>query len=473
MTFRRIVVILVVIWIMKQVYNWIWPSPVEHFKTSYKEQWNQDVEKAYTKQDHLELAWLYHNAPIQRVNSINTAIEHYNGALVLGSTEALYQLGKIYLHGIPEVLDPDLDKAEKCFRQLYSTGDNWQRALAHDALDYLMNEYKSKYGSWVNLHRQWEPEITRQVKHEMVAPVIIQLHKTTEQEPLRYHQKRNNKQQNQIHRNTTQRQNQHTDAPIQPTRRVKPPVNHKRRTTFLSPIIHDIDENNGNLVNIRNDQHNVHDTGVVNSIKVTINKLHDTTDQVIDKERAVSDIRSYIQECSTLNETQREYANKVLDRMESNNDLITSVDKKETDILQIVYNRIKHPDNSDNQQTLMENLVENLAASVENENIVCPSGRVSRLVDALNTIDTHVSIKPDWAFRQEMLGRASKLRQELLEKQDESTQNDIDQGIERPEFDNLYKHQLLTEFQRDYVDTGLLSDTKLQAELDQWIDHVV
>src|SRR5215210_4071851 len=134
----RWLVMLVIVLVALEAWHWLSDDPKEELTVSpsYEERWENNLEKANSS---WEKGWLLHNAPVQTVETIDGAIQYYHDALKSGSTQALYPLGQIYLHGIPGVLDPDLDKANFYLRQLKHHGGGWESAMAEEALDHVMN----------------------------------------------------------------------------------------------------------------------------------------------------------------------------------------------------------------------------------------------------------------------------------------------------------------------------------------------
>jgi hypothetical protein len=129
---------------------------------------------------------------------------------------------------------------------------------------------------------------------------------------------------------------------------------------------------------------------------------------------------------------------------------VSSLNLTESEVLAKVWNATHVVGDPNETGLRREMLVKRLAEGWEEGS--CTSGRVARVVDSLSTFDQRVNLRPAWAIRQELLGRASVLAQQ--------------------EHDRPLKEVLQETFTKEYVDTGLVPDYLLKAELEDWGDHV-
>ena len=234
------------------------------------------------------------------------------------------------------------------------------------------------------------------------------------------------------------------------------------------------------FIEIKDDKHNVHDSVLVKTVSKAIDTLKKNTQIKFDKTTSIRDIRTFIINTPSISPDRRENAIRVLDRIEMNNDLLTSANTTEVDVLHLVWNRIHNDVNKDNEQALKENLVDELSEAVEHGNIVCTTGRVNRIIDSINTIDPEISIKPKWALQKEMVEKAGKILQDFLEKLSEEDRGDFESLEPTPEqerknevLSGRIKEEIRKEFRETYVNGGILTDETLNAELNQWIDTIV
>ena len=143
----------------------------------------------------------------------------------------------------------------------------------------------------------------------------------------------------------------------------------------------------------RSDSQNVHDSGVVRSISVSLSKLPEPHLSPTDALGAARRM------C-----TGKPGAMAVIDQMERNTTPLTSVGMTETEVLRRVVSRIEAA-NEDKRKDMSTMLALELQACADGN--TCSGGRVARVVDSLSVLDEAVVIKPSWALRQEMMALAS------------------------------------------------------------------
>lgn len=227
---------------------------------------------------------------------------------------------------------------------------------------------------------------------------------------------------------------------------------------------------------IRNDSHNAHDHGIVNSIKNAIRILRGKTHLNKSIPESLHEIRMYISE-NTQGDRQRD-AIRVLDRIESNTDEYGGLGISEPEALSLVWNRI-HMFGNDQHINLKSNLINELSEAVEHGNVVCSTGRFNRIVDSLNGIDPDVVIKPKWVLNQEMLSKAAKIREETLASASKHQVDAVNELKPTPEqeqlassFDETLKKNILSQLQQEYVGTGALEQKIFDSEVNKWIDSI-
>ena len=192
----------------------------------------------------------------------------------------------------------------------------------------------------------------------------------------------------------------------------------------------------------RSDSQNVHDSTVVKAVKAALDKLSPSP---ISTEDTLVQVRASLKS---------EDAHRGLDLMERNTAPLTALNMREVEVLRKVWGRIQEePEGSKAKDDMVEMLGSRLAECGKEAS--CASGRVGRVVDALSTFDERVKLRPLWALRQEMLSKASVLR-------DQRPPNDL-----RP-----LKDVLREAFKRDYVDEGLTTMTVVDSELAAWGDDL-
>lgn len=198
-------------------------------------------------------------------------------------------------------------------------------------------------------------------------------------------------------------------------------------------------------VTVTSDAHNVHDSGVTKSLASTYNRLKKGHPPVKSLSECLVEVRKLCESQNSKN------ALKALDTIEQSSTGVTALnDDKEVNVLHTVWNRLC----TDHGEEAKNILVSQLADCVHEDGyLVCTSGRVARLVDTLSVIDPLVTITPRWATRRELLDLAATTRAKYTDT-------------------NTFKAELRSESKKRYVDTGLITQAMLDAELNTWIDNV-
>ena len=192
----------------------------------------------------------------------------------------------------------------------------------------------------------------------------------------------------------------------------------------------------------RSDSQNVHDSSVVKSVKMALDRLGPSS---IPLEKTAVEVRAFLKD--------DEDALKGLDLTETNTVAMTSLKMTESEVLRRVWGRIREEPSEPRRNDMKEMLRKRLAESGKKAS--CASGRVARIVDALSTFDYAVRLRPVWALRQEMMAKAASIRNR---KQDNDTRS--------------LSTVLRDVFKRDYVDSGLTTMNVVNAELASWGDDL-
>lgn len=230
---------------------------------------------------------------------------------------------------------------------------------------------------------------------------------------------------------------------------------------------------------IRNDSHNSHDSGVTKTVKVSVDKLRERVGHpAIPASDTVKQVRDTIVH-SAISADRKQNAIQALDTIERNNHTLTASNTTEVDLLNLVWNRIHHDDNKDNQDSLRDNLLNELSECVEHQKTVCTSGRFNRIISSLNGVDDLVDIKPKWAIQRELVDKAGVLYQEKINALDEASRTAVNALDATPEQEaaadivlQTVKQDIRDDFKRSYVDTGILTEDSLNVEVDKWIDAI-
>lgn len=166
------------------------------------------------------------------------------------------------------------------------------------------------------------------------------------------------------------------------------------KQTAESRIIHanEAAENRLEAVNIamteaaatRSDSQNVHDTSVNNNLRSTISLLKNSAGEYNEKQ-SIMEVAKYVRDHGTNN------ANRVLEIMLEGN-IVHTFGISEREILSLVWERTKSPENSHVKDSLREALLDALNDSVEHGSPVCSNGRSARVLGSGVTIDVNPQI---------------------------------------------------------------------------------
>jgi hypothetical protein len=222
-----------------------------------------------------------------------------------------------------------------------------------------------------------------------------------------------------------------------------------------------------------NDTQNTHNPQVLSTIRLSLEKLKNIP---IIKNQGVSvtEIRTYI---NALEESDKKQdALRSLRVIESNPDKLSSTDMTEMDALTLVWNRIndKTKFNKEISDNLKETMFDELASMQEFGATICSTGRFTHIVDTLNGVDEEVSIKPTYVIREEMLLSASNIREKLYQEETSQEKELLERGTssKQEEFEINLKKTIVTKLKEDYVDTGILPESKFTFEINKWINEI-
>ena len=223
---------------------------------------------------------------------------------------------------------------------------------------------------------------------------------------------------------------------------------------------------------IRNDTQNVHDSALIRTVKQSIENLKKSTNLSINHSDSLRNMRNYIRskpDCDKKNDALR-----TLDAMERTSKPLVAFKMKETDLLNLVWNRINN-NHFENKENLQDNLYDQLANSVEHDKVVCTTGRFTRVLDSLNVVDDQVAIKPRSLINRELMDKSAMIRKELYDTESEGNRKMIDSIQDndvQKRFTEKLKHNIRTQFKDDYVSSKVLSQTELDEEVNKWIDYI-
>lgn len=221
----------------------------------------------------------------------------------------------------------------------------------------------------------------------------------------------------------------------------------------------------GALHRPRSDTQNVHDHGVTSTVRTNIRLLrehldrnnryerherrhrgngrHAQSNESLQIDRLKQEIQRYIQQSPCGRGASGKDAIRVLHALKPTK--LNSYDASELEVLQMVWKKIKQSGDSD----LANVLVEQLASAVDKGSVVCPSGRISRLLavfDGTTAVPELQTLRPMWAVREELAALAARTR---------GDDDNYDESVQR---------EFLAEARRIYIDE-LGMDEKVLAPI--------
>tara|TARA_A100001015_G_scaffold314420_1_gene423828 strand:- start:3040 stop:4359 length:1320 start_codon:yes stop_codon:yes gene_type:complete len=351
---------------------------------------------------------------------------------------AYKSLGDIYYYGLPGI-EVELDKA----KSIYEDG------LIYTNKDSTLKSYFTCRLNEINYIKKLEEDRIKRLKENK-----LRIHNT----PIRYET-------NTIYVNNNQGQLNLEDIGLYD-------VNENDEETLVNNIIN----LNNNQNNIINDKQNVHDNGVQRTIHKTCNNLKNNTDLHISPEKTKNQIKNLI-----LQEKDEEKLNKLLRVFETIDNASTNpiynIGLNENETLHLIWNRIQSNTDIEKRHLMEENLKNNLLDCIEDDQIVCPTGRANRVIDSLNKIDECVDIKPSWALKKEMLDKTARIREEMIKNSSEEDKKKLEsfddteenQEFEK-EFNNKLKKKIIDTFSIDY--NGLMTKEEIMSEVQEWINCI-
>lgn len=224
---------------------------------------------------------------------------------------------------------------------------------------------------------------------------------------------------------------------------------------FEIPALQDI-----NIQQVR--ANDVHDTDIQKSLRSGIAKLakwYDRVDVPLSKETVLKQIKEYIFDKYDGTYEEKERAYNTIRTVESTNGMLASVDRTEMQILMMVWQRMRDPVNKAVSTELKNNLIGSLAdANIRTTyNAYCLVGRVTRMVQALESLDSEgiVNIKTKSVLKKEIQQKIPVLVDSFFE-QNENTRELYDDGDENIAI--LLQEHVRAGLEKDYQGTTVMND---------------
>lgn len=359
-----------------------------------------------------------------------------------GNEEDVVNLAKIYHQGMHK-FERNLDEAENIYLRL--SNKNIKQKTFVEVLEGIKNIQKTRVYSWLNLPIDHDP--TKLPTDEPEPIPVIQLEDTgdalIDNDDFNF---------NQI---IQQFQFEDQEGII---------------------VFDDFFEDNGPVkrdAKEYNDLQNTHDNQVLNTIKISLDKLSDT---IIQKNvnTSLQELKNYL---NTLPENDKTIAAfDSLEAIENEREVLANVKLTVPQTFNLVWNRIHEPGRFDEeiQKNLRNTMYEELVSMQEHGMTVCNTGMMTRLVDTLNGVDEDVSIKPAHAINEEMMIKSAKIRKDLMDEESDEEKELLDRGtsVNQEKFEKKLKDTIIVNLKKDYVDSGIVPQVKFNAMIKEWIDFI-
>jgi len=212
------------------------------------------------------------------------------------------------------------------------------------------------------------------------------------------------------------------------------------------------------------DNQNVHDTSVQNHLATTIANMKQTIGPRINH-TSIDTINDTIIQ-STVSPNIKKQALNAVQYINNHNERMVRFNMSERDGLNLVYNYIDQTKHGIEKQNAIDSFVHSLADIYEDNVPVCATGRFARIFGSLDGIDNKVSLKPDWAIKQEMLNKAGIYRQQFTEELAAKKNKSINEIENEDSFGGEFTKYLINKYKQEYKD--LISDEAIVAEIQSW-----
>ena len=229
--------------------------------------------------------------------------------------------------------------------------------------------------------------------------------------------------------------------------------------------------------NVKSDSQNVHSSTVQNAVK---NKL-----DFIEKSGHLShnfedNKRQFLEDISNITEIspeERENIGRVLESLKDTQH--SRYDKSEADIFNTVWSRINNPVNKDRRKDMVAVLAQNVASGVEHDVVVCSTGKIVRIVGALDGMDAEPlpELKPEWAINEEIAQSAVKVREDVLAAASptekvayEALEPDDRQTEIVTTLTAKMREQLTKKCEGEYCNTNIMSKESLDLKLGDYLE---
>jgi tetratricopeptide (TPR) repeat protein len=204
---------------------------------------------------------------------------------------------------------------------------------------------------------------------------------------------------------------------------------------------------NGNIKYI-DDSQNTHDSGIVNGVLESIQKLKNkhARDSTKDKE-IIEEIRDYADK--NLKNDKKNAVMNILSGLTYGKH--SNYDVSEIEALGLVWNEIKDltSNNELNPDDVRNNLMDEISQMKEHGKTVCQTGRIDHIINSLNGIAGTVTIRPSYATKeitQELINRSGVIYGEV-----DGDISELKKKL-REEYNGILSDEDFTRYTKDWID---------------------
>lgn len=407
---------------------------------------------------------IIHKEAIKKYNSNNNtksqdSIDSYFKFLKSykeGNEDGLLYLLRIYLYGIHPEYSPDKTTGLKLINRILNDSNHFShelklvcKMLYDDTITMYNNDVDSLHDNYKDLPSNIVTIIDEIIDYQISNN--IKIIKCTMQ----------TSHQTQIHRIPQQNND----------------VDDNNNDIIIDFMVYD--DNNDNQENIDltilNDSQNVHNHTIQNISKNILNDMK-KNDNSFNKN--ITDFKILIQskELAESNVTNIEM---VLDSFTDN--IHSKYNMSEKDVFSMCYERINNKDNIEHRNNLFDIFIQNIESGVEHGIVVCSTGKITRMLSSFDIVDEELpDLKPDWIIKQELLTKASNVREIVFNecsKEEKVIYDNYDDNYpnDKKVVHDRIKSQIETTFKKqcidDYVNTNILSESALDVYIYDIIIH--
>jgi hypothetical protein len=219
---------------------------------------------------------------------------------------------------------------------------------------------------------------------------------------------------------------------------------------------------------ILNDTQNVHDHTLQNMAKNVLSDLSTYNN---------TNFINNVQELYKIIETTKN-KNTIIKVCESLSSYIHSkYDKSEQDVFNVVWKYISNHENTDNLITMF---IYNLESCIENDIIVCSTGKIIRMLSTLDVLDTNTqNLKSEWMIKDEIANITSVSMKSTLDKctyDERIAYNELNPTPKQTNFSNkiseTIRNKIVSKCKTDYIDTNIISQEQIDIYLIDYLNNV-